>query len=118
MAPYAVALVALDAAERVLAIALVDDRPSAFFLANEWGGEAAEVRVIPAGTVGAVLAEGPTRRDPRVLSTVFCQRCGDQPLHVDPIFDDLSRLDGSRICNACGLLEAMRIDHDASPDDA
>lgn len=114
VAPYQVAIVALDAADQVLAIALADDRPSAAFLSRDWGGEATEVRILPAGTVGDVLSQGQPRRDPRVLSTTFCPRCGDHPLHVDPIFDDRSRLDGSRICNGCGLREALKLEPGSS----
>jgi len=40
----------------------------------------------------------------------YCPRCKDQLLFNDPIFDATSRRDGSRICNACGLIEALRDD--------
>ena len=37
----------------------------------------------------------------------WCPRCREQLLYRDPIFDSRSRRDGTRICNACGLLEAV-----------
>ena len=51
-----------------------------------------------------INAEMPAR------SSKYCSRCQDQLLFADPIFDATSRSDGSRICNACGLLEALRHD--------
>jgi hypothetical protein len=47
---------------------------------------------------------------PARLSAVLCPRCEDRPLHTDSVFDDRSRVDGSRICNACGTLEALRLE--------
>lgn len=41
----------------------------------------------------------------------FCPRCADHPLHDDPVLDDTGRLDGARICNPCGTIEALRFEH-------
>ena len=48
--------------------------------------------------------------DPSAFSEQLCPRCEDHPLHADAVFDDRSRVDGTRICNACGNLEALRLD--------
>lgn len=115
VAPYLEALVALDESGAVIAIGLADDRPSAAFLAREWGSGADEVRILPAGTVDDIF-NMPAGRDPRLVSDSFCPRCQDMLLHVDPIFDDTSRLDGQRICNACGTLEALKLDREGRRD--
>jgi hypothetical protein len=47
---------------------------------------------------------------PGAFSALLCPRCEDHPLHADAVFDDRSRIDGTRICNACGNLEAIRLD--------
>jgi hypothetical protein len=47
---------------------------------------------------------------PTTLSALLCPQCEEHPLHADPVFDDRSRVDGARICNACGNLEALRLD--------
>lgn len=64
----------------------------------------------PPGSMADIAGEG----NPRVLSTTFCSRCQDHPLHLDPLFDDRSRLTGERICNACGVIEALRLDRQAA----
>ena len=47
---------------------------------------------------------------PSAFSDRLCPQCEDHPLHADAVFDDRSRVDGARICNACGNLEALRLD--------
>lgn len=47
---------------------------------------------------------------PGAFSERLCPHCEDHPLHADAVFDDRSRIDGTRICNACGNLEALRLD--------
>lgn len=109
-APYDVALVALDISARVLSIRLTSDRESAVLLARDRGADVAEVRILPTDTLGLALTKAWAPRDPRILSTTFCPRCGDHPLHVQAVFDDRSRRDGTRICNACGMLEALKLE--------
>lgn len=50
---------------------------------------------------------------PSAFSDRLCPQCEDHPLHADPVFDDHSRVDGARICNACGNREALRLDRHA-----
>jgi len=42
------------------------------------------------------------------LSTTFCPRCGDHPLHEDDLFD-LRDAEGRRICAPCGALDLLKV---------
>jgi hypothetical protein len=79
-------------------------RPSVFPLED---GLTADLGVHP---VTGHPSIGAREVPPARLSAVLCPRCEDRPLHVDAVFDDRSRVDGSRICNACGTLEALRLE--------
>jgi len=57
----------------------------------------------------AISAPPPRKKVSAPWSEEICPRCLDHPLHLDPIFDDTSRADGSRICCACGYFESARL---------
>ncbi|HEX8941191.1 MAG TPA: hypothetical protein VF763_13610 [Candidatus Limnocylindrales bacterium] len=69
--------------------------------AVEWPGDAAELRVRRSGEIRPVPPRPAT-------ADRFCPRCGDQPLHLDPLFDPISGRDGQRVCEGCRHLEALR----------
>lgn len=94
---------------------LLADRSSAAFAAGQLGPNAV---VLPlriaadlcpaAARIPLVLAFGPTPDTGMPRSDRLCPRCGEQRLHIEAVFDARSHRDGTRICNPCGLLEALR----------
>lgn len=61
------------------------------------------------GDLPELSAPPPREKVSAPWSEEICPRCLDHPLHLDPIFDDTSRVDGSRICCACGYFESARL---------
>jgi hypothetical protein len=101
-----------------VAVYFVADVPSGRRLADELG--TSETSLVPLREISALPV---TRHAPSVLlefaragalpdtgmprGETWCPRCSEQRLHRDPVFDSHSHRDGARICNACGLLEAL-----------
>ena len=116
-APVHAALVVRNSG-RVVVIYLVTDQESAAVLAECFDEGAVDLDIVPATVLDerVLIPELIARTEENnealsralVMSEEFCPRCSDHLLHLDPRFDAAARSDGSRICNPCGRLEALR----------